>query len=207
MIFSLIVLILSAAFHEYMHGFAADRLGDRTARDLGRLTINPLAHIDMFGSVLLPAVLVFSGSPFVFGYAKPVPYNPNNLRDPKWGGAKVAVAGPLANLLLAVVFGLLLRFAPIANPVAVTFLFYVVLINLVLTIFNLVPIPPLDGSKIIMPLLPYRWQQKLMQLEMWGMILVIVFIVFFINIVWYLVLLLAQLLVGSDVLLRALGVM
>src|SRR5690606_36180477 len=100
MIFAFIVLILSAAFHEYMHGWAADQLGDRTARDAGRLTINPLAHIDPVGSIFLPALLVISGSPLVFGYAKPVPFNPHNLRDPKWGGAKVAAAGPAANLLL-----------------------------------------------------------------------------------------------------------
>lgn len=205
MIFSIVVLILSAAFHEYMHGWAADQLGDRTARDAGRLTINPLAHIDLFGSVFLPLVLVLSGSPFLFGYAKPVPFNPHNLRDPKWGGAKVAVAGPLANLTLAVAFGLLLRFVPITDPIALTFLTYVVLINLVLMIFNLVPIPPLDGSKILLPLLPYHLQEKMLRLEMWGMVLVIFFIVFFINVIWYPVFELLKLLVGNDVLLRVFG--
>jgi len=204
MIFSIIILILSATFHEYMHGWMADRLGDHTARDAGRLTINPLAHLDWFGSIFLPFILVISGSPFIFGYAKPVPFNPYNLRDPKWGPAKVAAAGPLANLLLAVCFGLLMRFAPLDTQM-ITFAGYIVLINLVLMFFNLVPIPPLDGSKIIMPLLPYKWQEKIMRLEMYGMALVILFIMLGMQFVWYAVIWLFQFIAGSEALIRFLA--
>jgi len=199
MIFSIIILVLSAAFHEYMHGWMADRLGDHTARDAGRLTINPLAHLDWFGSVFLPLLLVMSGSQFVFGYAKPVPFNPYNLRDPKWGPAKVAVAGPLANLLLAVTFGLVIRFIPL-DAQMLYFAGNIVLINLILMVFNLAPIPPLDGSKIIMPLLPYRWQEKFLRLEMYGIILVIIFIMLGMQIVWYAVIFMFQLIAGHNAL-------
>src|SRR3989338_2633501 len=204
MIFSIIILVLSAAFHEYMHGWMADRLGDRTARDAGRLTINPLAHLDWFGSFFLPLLLVVSGVPFVFGYAKPVPFNPRNLRDPKWDPAKVAAAGPLANLLLAAGFGLLLRYAPL-DPRMGMFIAYIVLINLVLMVFNLVPIPPLDGSKIIMPLLSYRWQETLLRVEMYGMALVILFIMLGMRFVWWAVLWLFQIIAGNEALLRVFG--
>ncbi|MCX6798407.1 MAG: site-2 protease family protein [Candidatus Falkowbacteria bacterium] len=98
-VFQIVILILSAVIHEYMHGWAADRLGDPTAKNMGRLTLNPLKHLDWFGSFLLPLVMIISRMPFVFGWAKPVPYNPYNLRDKKWGGAKVAAAGPLGNLI------------------------------------------------------------------------------------------------------------
>ena len=204
MIFSIVVLVLSATFHEYMHGWMADQLGDHTARDAGRLTINPLAHLDLFGSVFLPLILVISGTPFVFGYAKPVPFNPYNLKDAKWGPAKVAAAGPLANLLLALCFGLLLRFAPLDTQMTM-FAGYIVLINLVLMVFNLVPIPPLDGSKIIMPLLPYRWQEKFLRMEMYGMMLVIIFIMLGMEIVWYAVIWMFQLIAGTEVLFKFFG--
>jgi len=196
-IFSVIILIMSAAFHEYMHAWAADQLGDHTARDLGRLTINPLAHLDWFGSIFLPLLLIISGVNFVFGYAKPVPFNPYNLRDAKWGPAKVAVAGPLANLILAVIFGFVLRFTPGLNPAIGTLLSYVVIINLVLMIFNLMPIPPLDGSKIVMPFLPYYLQQSYARLERYGMFLVILFMMLGLQIVWVAVSWLFRLIVGG----------
>ncbi len=196
-IFSVIILVLSATFHEYMHAWMADRLGDRTARDLGRLTINPIAHLDWFGSIFLPFLLVITGTPFVFGYAKPVPFNPHNLRDSKWGPAKVAVAGPLANLILAVVFGLILRFAQTIDPNLAVLLTYIVIINLVLMVFNLVPIPPLDGSKIIMPLLPYHLQEKYFRLEPYGMMLVIIFMIMGFQLVWLAVNILFRLIVGG----------
>src|SRR6056297_2198326 len=101
MIFQIIVLVFSAIIHEYMHGWMADYLGDSTAKDSGRLTLNPIPHIDPFGSILLPFILIATGAGIVFGWAKPVPYNPYNLKDPKWGPAKVAAAGPLANLITA----------------------------------------------------------------------------------------------------------
>lgn len=177
MIFQIVVLIFSAIIHEYMHGWMADRLGDTTAKDAGRLTLNPIPHIDPFGSILVPALLIFSGVGFVFGWAKPVPFNPYNLRDQKYGAAKVAVAGPLGNLITALFFGMILRFLPITSPLAVALLQVVIYINLLLMIFNLVPIPPLDGSKVLQPFLPYSWQEKFYALERYGMILVVLFII------------------------------
>ncbi|MCK5061066.1 site-2 protease family protein [Candidatus Parcubacteria bacterium] len=195
-IFQIIVLIFSAIIHEYMHGWMADRLGDTTAKDAGRLTLNPLPHIDPFGSILVPGILILSGAGFVFGWAKPVPYNPYNLRDVKYGSAKVAAAGPLANLITAIFFGLILRFFPIVDPMLVLFLSIIVQINLLLMIFNLVPIPPLDGSKVIMPFLPHSVQQKFAQLERYGMILVILFIMVGFSIIIPIINFLFRLIVG-----------
>ncbi len=176
-IFQIIVLIYSAIIHEYMHGWMAERLGDNTAKDLGRLTLNPVPHIDPIGSILLPFILIASGASFVFGWAKPVPYNPYNLRDQKYGGAKVAIAGPLANLIVAITFGLALRFIPVSLEISY-FIQIIVFINLLLMVFNLVPIPPLDGSKVIMPFLSTAWQKKFMVLEQYGMFLVFAFVWF-----------------------------
>ncbi|OGF23776.1 hypothetical protein A3H09_00480 [Candidatus Falkowbacteria bacterium RIFCSPLOWO2_12_FULL_45_13] len=179
MIFALIIILFSAIIHEYMHGWMADRLGDSTARDQGRLTLNPAAHIDLWGSILMPA-LIFVGTSgaLIFGYAKPVPFNPYNLKDQKYGVAKVAVAGPLANLITALFFGLFLRLVPGLSLVLASFLAAIVQINLVLMIFNLLPIPPLDGAKVLMPFLPYDWQMKLMQFEHYGFIFVLLFVFF-----------------------------
>lgn len=181
-IFSIIVLIFSAVIHEYMHGWMAERLGDSTAKDMGRLTLNPIPHIDLFGSILVPFILVFSGAGFVLGWAKPVPYNPYNLRDPKYGGAKVAIAGPLGNLIVALFFGLILRFfgpeLAAINPDFNSFLGIIIFINILLMIFNLVPIPPMDGSKVLMPFLPHDLQEKYARLEQYGMLLVLLFVMF-----------------------------
>ena len=154
LVFAVVVLIVSAIVHEVSHGYMALYLGDPTAKLAGRLTLNPMSHLDPFGSVLLPLFLIFTGVPFVFGYAKPVPYNPYNLRGGKWGPALVAAAGPLSNILIAAILSILLRFglfSGVAVPLGVT----IVLINIVLGIFNLVPVAPLDGSKILFALLPY----------------------------------------------------
>jgi Zn-dependent protease len=177
-IFQVIVLIFSAIVHEYMHGWMADRLGDPTAKDLGRLTMNPIPHIDPVGSLLLPFVLVISGAPFVFGWAKPVPINPNNFKDQKYGSAKVALAGPLGNLILALFFGLILRFVAMPNLMLGNYLAIIVFINLLLLVFNLVPIPPLDGSRVLTAFLPYDWQVKMAELERYGFILVFAFLMF-----------------------------
>ncbi|MCU0679607.1 MAG: site-2 protease family protein [Planctomycetes bacterium] len=174
-IFQIIVLVFSAIIHEYMHGWMADRLGDPTAKNLGRLTLNPIPHIDLFGSILLPALLVITNAGFVFGWAKPVPYNPYNLRDQKYGGAKVAAAGPLGNFITALFFGLILRFFPLASQLEV-FLQLIVFINLLLMVFNLVPIPPLDGSKILAAFLPHEWQVRFAAMERYGMFVVLLFI-------------------------------
>jgi len=175
-VFQVVVLIFSAIIHEYMHGYMALRLGDTTAKDAGRLTLNPFAHLDWFGSFFLPLVMIISNVGFVFGWAKPVPYNPNNLRDKKYGDAKVALAGPLGNLIIAIFFGLCLRFLPYYNLTFSGLLSIIIYINLALMVFNLVPIPPLDGSKILAAFLPQHIKEKYLGSERMGMILIILFV-------------------------------
>jgi Zn-dependent protease len=177
-LFFIIIFIFSAAFHEYMHGYAAYRLGDTTAKDAGRLTLNPWPHLDFFGSFLLPFSMMLMGSSAIFGWAKPVPYNPNRLDDKKYGEAKVALAGPLANFLLALFFALAIRLLPFDFRLA-GYLSLVVQINLVLMVFNLLPIPPLDGSKILAAFLPENWRFRYLELDRYGFILVIVFVMIF----------------------------
>ncbi len=174
---------MSVVIHEVSHGYMAEYFGDKTARFAGRLTLNPIKHLDLFGSVLLPALLVISHSPFLIGWAKPVPYNPNNLRDRKWGTIAVASAGVLANFALAIFFGLILRFTEGMNvPAGFPFIISsIVLVNLSLGIFNLVPIPPLDGSKILFNLLPASFHEIISFLEKYSLILVLVFVVFLSN--------------------------
>ena len=178
-IFGLIVFIYSVVIHEVSHGFAAQALGDDTARLMGRLSLNPLKHIDIFGSVILPLLLLFAGSPFLFGYAKPVPYNPQNLRDQKYGPIKVALAGPASNIFLALVFGLMLRFFPDFLPATLIPQLFamIVAINLVLAIFNLFPIPPLDGHWVLMTLLPARYHAFKAWLYRYSIFLFIIFLI------------------------------
>ena len=172
---------MSIVIHEVSHGFMAEYFGDDTARNADRLTLNPIKHIDLFGSIFLPAVLVLSNSPFLFGWAKPVPYNPNNLSNKKWGTIAVAGAGVLANFFIAIVFGVIIRST---SGMAFSSGFYVitsaiVIVNLALAIFNLVPIPPLDGSKILFSLFPESISSKIFLYEQHSLILLLVFIVFF----------------------------
>ena len=150
--FLIIVIIFSAIIHEVMHGVTADRLGDPTARYAGRLTLNPIPHIDMFGSIILPVVLALSGSPLFFAWAKPVPYNPYNLKPGRFSEAIVAGAGPASNLAIALIAGLLIQFG-LATPIA-DVLFLVIVVNIMLCVFNLIPVPPLDGSKVLEAFLP-----------------------------------------------------
>jgi Zn-dependent protease len=167
-LFVIVIVMFSAVIHEVMHGVAADRLGDPTARYAGRLTLNPIPHLDPFGSVLLPVLLAMSQSPFLFGWAKPVPYNPYNLiKAPRWGEAIVAFAGPASNFCIALFFALLMRAGLFSGLNDV--LFMIVVVNVMLGIFNLFPIPPLDGSKILSMFLPGglgRWYDGVrMQME------------------------------------------
>jgi Zn-dependent protease len=178
--FYIAILIMSVVIHEVMHGFAAEYFGDDTARHAGRLTLNPLKHLDPFGSVILPALLVLTQAPFLFGWARPVPYNPDNLSNKRWGTLAVASAGVLANLFIATVFGLILRFTiDVDLPAGFYFITSMIVItNLALAIFNLVPIPPLDGSKILFSLLPGSFYKVLIFLEEYAFILLLVFIIY-----------------------------
>ena len=151
-VFVIAVIVMSAVIHEVMHGVAADKLGDPTARLQGRLTLNPIPHLDMFGSILLPAMLALTNSPLLFGWAKPVPYNPFNLRPGRFSEAIVAGAGPASNLAIALIGGLIIRSGFLPGMESVIFI--IVLVNVMLFLFNLIPIPPLDGSKIASAILP-----------------------------------------------------
>ncbi|MCA9365511.1 site-2 protease family protein [Candidatus Kaiserbacteria bacterium] len=158
----IIALVFSVVLHEMAHGYAANWLGDPTARLAGRLSANPVVHIDPLMSVILPAFLILSGSPILFGAAKPVPYNPYNLSNQKWGEAIVAVAGPVMNLAIAFIFAMLINFHMMLGLSAmfVQVAFSIVMLNIFLALFNLIPIPPLDGSKILPRLLPYNLSMK-----------------------------------------------
>ncbi len=155
LLLGVVVIIVSIILHEVAHGYMADLLGDPTARYAGRLTLNPIPHIDPLGSVLIPGFLALTGSSFLIGWAKPVPYNPYNLKNQRWGEALVAFAGPATNIVIALVLGLTLRFFGNAlDPLVINILVTAVFSNLSLAILNLIPIPPLDGSKILKSLLP-----------------------------------------------------
>lgn len=185
-IFLIAILVVSVVIHEVAHGFAANYLGDPTAKLQGRLTLNPVSHIDPMGSIILPAILALSSSPFLFGWAKPVPYNPYNLqRGGRWAEAMVAFAGPAANIAIALIFGLLIRFGVLPYPV-VSLAVSIVFLNILLAIFNLIPIPPLDGSKVLPQVLPrslaLRYERLRMMLEgnvFLGFGIVLVFILLF----------------------------
>ena len=150
------ILIFSAILHEVAHGFVAEQLGDPTAKLLGRLTLNPVKHIDPMMSIALPLLLIISGSPIIFGAAKPVPIDPFNLKEGRKDIAIVSLAGPLTNVIIAVLAGLILRLVPLAPSELLSLLTLVVRLNLLLAIFNLFPIPPLDGSKVFSLILPEK---------------------------------------------------
>ncbi len=178
-IFSIIILIFSVVIHEVSHGWVAYSLGDNTAKYQGRLTLNPFKHLEWFGSFILPVMSYFLGG-FIIGWAKPVPFNPYNLRNQRWGEAIVAVAGPAANICLALFFGLLIRFGAL-DQFGHAFVYIastIVFINLILATFNLIPVPPLDGSKIFFSVLPYRMQHFRFWFER-NSIFILIFFVFF----------------------------
>ncbi|MFB6225319.1 MAG: site-2 protease family protein, partial [Candidatus Paceibacteria bacterium] len=175
-IFSIVVLIFSVMVHEISHGAMALYFGDETAKRLGRLTFNPIKHIDPVGSIILPGLLLLTGGFFVFGWAKPVPYNPLFLSNQRWGPALVAAAGPLSNIILAVVLAVIFRVGSLYGfvPMELEPLFgIVVIINLALAVLNSLPIPPLDGAEVLKAIVPSRSPifeglRNLEQLGMWA---------------------------------------
>ena len=176
----ILILLMSVVVHEVCHGLAALYYGDHTAEYQGRLTLNPLKHLDPVGSILLPALLFFTGSGVVFGWAKPVPYNPYNLEPGRWPEAAVALAGPASNFIIAAFFAILLRLG-VAHNYSPAFLHVtatIVLVNLLLMVFNLVPVPPLDGSRLLFAIFPEKLYRYRNFFERYGFVLVIVFIFF-----------------------------
>jgi Zn-dependent protease len=172
-------LLLAIILHESAHGWVAEKLGDPTARDLGRITLNPIPHIDPIGTIILPVILILAQSSFLFGWAKPVPVNPYYFQNPRKGMLQVALAGPVTNMSLAFLFGLVFRFLHQFGLEEGFFLSLIimviwgVIINLVLAIFNLIPIPPLDGSKILMGILSEEKAEKFALIERYSFILII----------------------------------
>lgn len=160
-----------------MHGLVALKLGDRTAQNAGRLTLNPIPHIDLFGTILLPLLLIISGSPILFGWAKPVPVNPLNFSNLRKGELLVSAAGILANFSLAIASAILyhlLNIFPATPEVLLNLLRFAAIINLVLGIFNLFPIPPLDGSKILLSQLPYNLARSYQKFERYGFLVLVI---------------------------------
>ncbi len=174
-------LLFAITFHEAAHGFAAHRLGDDTAYQLGRVSFNPLKHIDPFGTVILPAMLLLSHSPFLFGYAKPVPVNFKNLHNPRLDMVWVALAGPATNIILALAAALAFHALPLAPAEAAQWiadnLKNALVINVVLAVFNMMPIPPLDGGRVAVGLLPNFLANPLSRLEPFGMLILIGFLI------------------------------
>ena len=183
-------ILIAIILHEVAHGFIANKLGDPTAKMLGRLTLNPIAHIDMFGTILMPLLLfIFTNGQFLFGYAKPVPINPYNFKNPKRDMAISAAGGPAINILLAILSVLLIKYAVVPASAFVSddviakvikplvmMLTASVTINVILASFNLIPIPPLDGGRVLMGLLPHRQANALGRLEPFGMIIVLILV-------------------------------
>ncbi len=195
LLFYFIVIIPSAIIHEYAHGWMAYQLGDPTAKYAGRLTIDPRAHIDKWGTIIMPiGLFLLTGGRFMFAYAKPVPFNPYNLKDQKWGPALVGVAGPLANFLLAACFGLLVRM--FSTSLFAPFFAIIVMANITLMVFNLLPIPPLDGSKILYAVLPPSAYQVRAFLDRYGFIILLIFMFYLFDFIRPIIDILVRLLIG-----------
>ena len=196
-IISIIILIFSVVVHEVSHGLMADRLGDPTPRLQGRLTLNPLKHLDPIGSFIVPLITSLAG--FTFGWARPVEYNPYNIQNKRQGEFLIALAGPVSNLILALVFSIIIRIALSTQTTVGPFIeisSYIVLINLVLAIFNLIPLPPLDGSKLLFAVLPHQYGRLRMTLEQFAPIFILVVVFFLWQIISPLVLVVFQLFTG-----------
>lgn len=184
-IFIFIVLIFSAILHEYAHGYTAYVLGDPTAKNMGRLTLNPIPHIDPIFTIIIPLIMFLLPTKFIIGGAKPVPINPYNLKG-KYAQMKVALAGPLSNIFLATIFGLAIRFIPYIRETSSLFLAFgvVVFINLLLAVFNLLPVPPLDGSHILFTFFPILEQKVKIFFARYGMIILFAVIFLFANFIF-----------------------
>lgn len=172
-------ILFAITAHEVAHGFVASKLGDKTALMLGRLTLNPLKHIDIIGTVILPLILLYFGG-FIFGWAKPVPVNPNNLKKPRRDMALVAVAGPATNLIMAIIWAIIMKLGTILMNHGLNFALPIVLmgqagimINLIFMVLNLIPIPPLDGSRIIIAMLPPKIAYKYSRIEPYGIFILL----------------------------------
>lgn len=176
-IFYLVILIISVVLHEVAHGTVAEYFGDQTAKRLGRLTLNPLSHLDPVGSIFVPLMLSFTGAP-VFGWAKPVPVDERNLRNPVRSMAIVAAAGPITNLILALLCAVVFRLVGEFSPIFSEFMFRIAVVNIALAIFNLIPVPPLDGSRLVRAILTGRARVFWERLEGYGFFLVALLIFF-----------------------------
>jgi len=177
----IVALFMALTFHEFAHGWVARRLGDRTAESLGRLTLNPKDHIDPFGTIMVPVMLVLMNSPVVFGWAKPVPINPNNFRNPRKGMMWSTLGGPLINLSLAAGFAIIFKgmlYTGIMIKPLLIFVIVAVQLNLFLAVFNLIPIPPLDGGRVLVGLLPPAQAAALSRIEPYGFLIVIALMYF-----------------------------
>lgn len=180
-IISLLIFLYSVILHEIAHGWLADRLGDPTARLQKRLTLNPFPHIDPWMSILFPLMLIISGSPIIFGAAKPVPIDPYNLRNPRKDMGLIGLSGPITNLLIASFLALLVNFVlPVLSPPSWLLVGIIggIQINVVLALFNLIPIPPLDGSRVLSAILPENYANALNSLERYGMFVIIFLLLF-----------------------------
>ena len=178
---SIIPVLLAITVHEAAHGYAAKHFGDKTAYFLGRITLNPIKHIDPIGTVVIPGMLLLLSAPFLFGWAKPVPVNFSNLNNPKKDMMWVALAGPASNLLMAIIWAIILGLFKSSGASYALFIIGMaqvgIMINLVLMLLNLLPIPPLDGGRMAVSLLPSPWSYKLASLERYGMFILIFLIV------------------------------
>ena len=202
-LFLIVILIFSIVIHEVSHGAVANYLGDPTAKYAGRLTLNPMKHLDPIGSVILPLFLIvmakITGGGIIFGWAKPVPINPFNFRDQKYGSAKVSLAGPAANLAVALFFGLALRCVPsiLGIPDLALIFSYIVYINILLAVFNLLPIPPLDGSHILFTFLPGKERIQAV-LSQYGLFILLFVLFFLFPVIAAVVNLIFRLIVGGS---------